>query len=64
MASVAKRIDGWIDQNQMHKDILGGEHGDVLTFIPSVLWADDIAVPLVTREAQTWSHFCSSFLPK
>ena len=52
MASVAKRIDGWIDQNQMHKDILGGEHGDVLTFIPSVLWADDIAVPLVTGEAQ------------
>ena len=52
MASVAKRIDGWIDQNQIHKDILGGAHDDVLTFIPSVLWADDIAVPLATSEAQ------------
>ena len=52
MASVAKHIDGWIDQNQIHKDILGGAHDDVLTFIPSVLWADDIAVPLATSEAQ------------
>ena len=52
MASVAKRIDKWIEQNQVHLDAFGGVCDDVLAFIPSILWADDIAVPVATSDAQ------------
>ena len=44
MATVAKDVDAWIVDHQVHHAVLPGSD-DVF---PSILWADDVAVPIAT----------------
>ena len=48
MTSVAKDIDEWIVLHSVHSPVFPGE---VDTF-PSILWADDIAVPVATSQPE------------
>ena len=45
---MAKDIDEWIVQHSVHSPVFPGE---VDTF-PSILWADDIAVPVATSQPE------------
>ena len=47
MKAVAENIDAWICQNKVHAPVLDDADGP----FPSILWADDVAVPVATADA-------------
>ena len=47
MAAIAKDVDAWIAEHKVHLPVLA-DNGEVF---PSILWADDVAVPLATYQA-------------